>query len=123
MGTFNIDVKVFEQVGDVLRINVNPETILLDGLLDTTITWTMRTPETAHFVDNPVNPDIQFTTANGREHFSVRYDSPTQMSATVVATNDDQTIYTYYLTVHLANYPVAIMVDPEVDNPPPPPGP
>lgn len=124
MTTFNVDIHVFELIeAGVLHLNVNPETVPLNGREGDTILWTIKTPDTATFKDQPTNPDIQFMSVSGKEHFSIQFISSTQILATIAGTNENQTIYTYYLTVHLRNPEVAIRIDPEVDNPPPPPGP
>jgi hypothetical protein len=123
MGTFNVDVNVFEETepagASVLHINVNPESVPLDGQQDSTIVWTIRTPGTAAFHDQD---DIKFITQSGQSRFTVEHRSSIEMRATVVGLESDQTIYTYWLTVHLVNSNLIIRVDPEVDNPPPPPG-
>lgn len=117
---FNVDVNVIEPEGEpgVLHININPESVPLDGRSDSQIVWTIKSPETATFRQAD---DIQFITTGGQNRFVVSYDSPSQISATINGVESDQTIYTYYITVHLTKIQAAIRVDPEVDNPPPPP--
>ena len=125
MTTFNVDINVIEtEEQGVLHINVNPEMVPLNGVVGDTILWTIKTPSTAYFANHPGNEDIEFKTPGGKAHFNVLWVSATQILGTVIETNENQTIYTYYLTIHLVNPAgVAIRIDPEVDNPPPPPGP
>lgn len=125
MTTFNVEIHVFETEEEgVLHINVNPEMITLQGVAGDTILWTIRTPSTAFFVNHSGSQDVDFKTLGGKALFDVVFISPSQILATVRDGNENQTIYTYYLTVHLVNPAgVAIRIDPEVDNPPPPPGP
>jgi hypothetical protein len=123
MGNFDVYVNVTQTSNgehEVLHININPESVPLDGRSDSTITWTITDPDSASFQDMS---DIQFITQGGQNRFVVEFVSPTQMTATVKGVESDQTIYTYYITVHLKAINAAIRVDPEVDNPPPPPGP
>ena len=120
MGTFYVDVTVIAPPDEenTLHININPESVPLDGRSDSTVVWRMKTLDTARFESAD---DIRFITTGGQNRFVVSFDSESQITATINGVEEDQTIYTYYITVHLVNYPVAIRVDPEVDNPPPPP--
>jgi hypothetical protein len=105
------------------HINVNPERVPLDGNLQNTIQWTIAG---ATFKDVS---DIEFMSNAGKERFQVTLDSPTQITARLSdAIIEDEIIYGYLLRVHIAmqtplgEVDVTIRLDPEVDNPPPPPG-
>ena len=105
------------------HINVNPERVPLDGNLENTIQWTI---EGGTFKDVT---DVDFMSDTGKDRFQVALDSPTQITARLSdARIDDEVIYGYLLRVHIAmqtpqgEVDVTIRLDPEVDNPPPPPG-
>jgi hypothetical protein len=120
MATFNVFVKVIDDEPGVVHINVNPESVPLNGIRQDTIVWTIITPLKAKFIDAS---DIGFITETGQAQFTPTLDSDFQITATIDHDEQDQTIYTYFLTVHLIGHDdLAIRVDPEVDNPPPPPG-
>jgi uncharacterized protein YabE (DUF348 family) len=123
MAEFKVNVNVQREanIGEhtVLYINIDPETVPLDGKRDNTIVWT-TVSELAEFVSPE---DIQFRTNGGKSRFNVTFNQETkQITATINGDEEDQTIYTYFLTVHLPSLNAAIRIDPEVDNPPPPPG-
>ena len=105
------------------HINVNPERVPLDGKLDNVIQWTI---EGATFKDVS---DIEFMSTEGKNRFQVNLDSSTQITAALLGGRiDDEVIYGYLLRVHIAmqtplgEVDVTIRLDPEIDNPPPPPG-
>ncbi|HEU4888953.1 MAG TPA: hypothetical protein VFV49_13790 [Thermoanaerobaculia bacterium] len=122
MANFTVDVSVVEPADEpgVWHININPESVPLDGRVESTITWNIKTTDTATFL---TREDVRFQTTNGRNRFTTTLDSASQITATINGAEEDQTIYTYLITVHLKKFDnqVAVRVDPEVDNPPPPP--
>jgi hypothetical protein len=121
MADYKVVVHVSEMEDpNVLFLKIDPERVQLDGKARNTITWTITDPRKATF---DTAEDITFLTESGKGRFEVVRDSSSQITATVEGTNENQTIYAYFLTIHLTAFPVAIRVDPEVDNPPPPPVP
>ena len=115
-GSFNVLVTVSEPEPRVVFLGINPERVQLNGKGGDTITW--RLTGGGEFQSAS---DIKFVTSSGRGRFQVAFDSPNQITATVNGEEENQTIYTYLITVHFPEYNVALSIDPEVDNPPPPP--
>ena len=118
---YNVVVNVSEPEPRVLLLKINPERVQLSGKDKNTITWTLNTGGGAEFQSAE---DISFMTELGQERFDVSFDPTTKaITATVKGEELNQIIYTYLITVHFPKYNVALRVDPEVDNPPPPPVP
>ena len=118
---YNVAVNVSEPETRVLLLQINPERVQLSGKDKNTITWTLNTNGGAEFQSAD---DIKFMTDLGKERFDVKFDPTTKViTATVKGEELNQIIYTYLITVHFPQYGVALRVDPEVDNPPPPPVP
>jgi hypothetical protein len=116
---YQVWVRVLPAVGGTgVLIQVLPERLLLNGNANNVIQWQMMTGSLATFTEMQ---DVNFG-ANS-EFFSMSWDPEQQIIfARVNGENNNETIYTYYLSVHLNDPPgVVIQFDPEVDNPPPPP--
>jgi hypothetical protein len=117
---YNVAVNVSEPEPRVLLLRINPERVQLSGKDKNTITWKLNDAG-AEFQSAD---DISFMTELGKNRFDVSFDPTTKViTAKVKGEEDNQIIYTYLLTVHFPKYNVALRVDPEVDNPPPPPVP
>lgn len=114
---YDVFVNVSEPEPRVVLLSINPERVLLNGRNGDTITWTLSgSGGEFQTVD-----DIQFLTNGGKNRFQLKFVSATQIAGVVIGNEENQTVYTYYVTVHFPAYDVALRVDPEIDNPPPPP--
>ena len=114
---YDVFVNVSEPEPRVVLLSINPERVLLNGRNGDTITWTLSgSGGEFQTVD-----DIQFLTNGGKNRFQLKFVSATQIAGVVIGNEENQTVYTYYVTVHFPAYDIALRVDPEVDNPPPPP--
>ena len=120
---FNVKITVYVISDPVdpfaFHININPERVLLDGEKTNSIQWDLTG---ATFQSQS---DIEFATDLGKARFAVSRVSETQMVATLTDLEQaDEIIFAYLLRVHLnvGGTPVTIRLDPEIDNPPPPPG-
>src|SRR5688572_15606108 len=84
-----------------MLIQVFPERILLNGIPNNAIQWQMLDGSAAFFEGTQ---DINF--GPNAEFFSMSWDPEQQIiTARVAATNVNETIYTYYLSVHLFEPP------------------
>jgi hypothetical protein len=115
---YDVDITVTEPETGVFYVSVNPEHLPLNGTPANTITWKLRGNIGAKFHSES---DVQFPSARGQERFQIKMppNQTERIVGTVIGPEEDQTIYTYYFTVHIGD--VSVRVDPEVDNPPPPP--
>jgi len=106
-------------------LKVDPERVLLDGKSGNKIIITMKGGEdsVAVFLSKD---DIEFKTAKGKERFS-RIEFENVENGRIIATaegeEENETIYTYFINAHIIDSETVIRVDPEADNPPPPPQP
>jgi hypothetical protein len=117
---YNVMINVSEPEPKIFFVSVVPERVQLSGHKENTITWTLDTSHGAAFKSTK---DIWFQTDQGKERFDLTITGDSVIEATVMAAESNQTIYTYELTVHFPKIGVALRIDPEVDNPPPAPGP
>ncbi len=116
---YEVWVKVSPAVdGPGVLIQVFPERMLLSGVMNNIINWQMMEGSLAVFTGVD---DISF--GENSSFFSKSWIADQGIiSARVTGTNPNETIYTYFLSVHLRDPEgVVIQLDPEVDNPPPPP--
>lgn len=116
-----------------LLIQVEPEVLQLDGQINKQITWTLTGDVNYGGVTGPFFrsvDDVQFMTSRGKTQFTDATMDPEgkTITRTVFEVEEDQTIYTYLLTVRFMvgkpgepQHEIAISIDPEVDNPPPAP--
>ena len=111
--------------GNTYLIAVEPEQIFLDGRGDSAIVLTMRPDSMAQFTSSA---DMQFQTERGRERFAdMSFEEPDppvhrgRITAKVSGLESDRTVYTYFIDSHLLEHDIVVRVDPEADNPPPPP--
>jgi len=128
---YNVFIKVIHPPDqpEVYYVIVEPERILLDGKTEgNTIIWTMQgdSPNEPSLATFQATTDIEFKTAEGRARFTDFTFSSTvengQITAKVVGPEVNETIFVYYINTHITGTEFVIRVDPEVDNPPPPPG-
>lgn len=107
-------------------ISVDPEQVFLDGDDSSAIVITMR-PESLGELKS--KDDLQFATPQGEARFPCGqriYDEPKEgehrgrITALVNGYEENRTVYTYYIDSHLPEG-IIVRVDPEADNPPPPP--
>ena len=108
VGLNEIDTKKY-------KVKCNPERTNLDGKLGSSITW-WPDPGTV-FISKD---DIHFIDDGGM--FDVKLNIDGTITATTTREEKVEHVYIYWLTVRRENMDFAITVDPEVDNPPPPPG-
>jgi hypothetical protein len=115
---YDVDISVTEPDTGVYYVSVNPEHLPLNGNPENTITWKLHSNIGATFKSET---DVMFQTPRGKTRFHITKDadSTDTIVGHVTGPEEDQTIYTYYFTVHIGD--VSVRVDPEVDNPPPPP--
>jgi len=113
-GNFNVQVELKVPQPNVFQVVIFPERLYLDGRAGSTITW------------NPVNgtlflnvDDIDFVDA--ADKFTKRFNTDGTITATLNETDPVEKIYVYFVTLRRADSEFAVKVDPEVDNPPPPP--
>jgi hypothetical protein len=106
-------------------IAVEPEQIFLDGREDSAIVLTMRPDSMAQFTSTA---DMHFQTEGGRARFpDMTFEPPDlplhrgRITAKTSGPEMDRTVYTYFVDSHLLEHDIIVRVDPEADNPPPPP--
>jgi hypothetical protein len=97
------------------KVTCNPERTNLDGKLGSSITW-KPDPGTLFLFKE----DIEFMDADGM--FDVRLNLDGTITATTTREESVEHVYVYWLTLRREGMEFAVTVDPEVDNPPPPPG-
>ena len=128
MSEYNVQVTVENPQPNMYYIKVNPERVLLDGRERNTIRWTMLGESIASFT---AKTDVEFITNEGKGRFpfdDMTFTTPAGTRGVITATNVgpevNETIYTYFLNAHVmvGEAEVVIRIDPETDNPPPPPG-
>lgn len=115
---YDVAIRVSEPETSVFYVSVVPECLQLSGHVENTITWTLHGESGAIFKSEN---DINFQTQQGKGRFQLTQTGDHTITGTVTGPEENQTIYTYEFTVHFPSVGVALRVDPEVDNPPPPP--
>lgn len=112
--TYKVSVELSVTEG-VFQVRMNPERLYLDGSDSNTIIWEPR-PGTIFASAG----DVQFVDAGDR--FDPVLNGDGTISTTVKGIEAVEKVYVYFLTLRNSAMPqVAVKVDPEVDNPPPPP--
>ena len=100
--------------GNGWKVKCNPERVNLDGLSGSKITWKPEPGTVFLFSD-----DIHFVADDGM--FDVQLQPDGTITATTTREEEVEHVYIYFLTVRREGInDFAIIVDPEVDNPPPP---
>jgi hypothetical protein len=111
---FQVQVELKMPEPNVFQVVIIPERLYLDGREGSKITWTPVRGTIFRNVD-----DIDFVDA--ADKFTKTFNTDGTITATVNGTDPIEKIYVYFVTLRRQDSEFAVKVDPEVDNPPPPP--